>query len=118
MCEKYEDHKRELHQNFIDFTKAFNLVWHEGFWVIMKKHGNSRDIIDCIKSAYNSSEYRVMLGNILSDKFHPLIGVRQGCPLSPCLFNLFLEEMMTEDLEGFQCTISIGRAEHKKFTIC
>ena len=108
LCEKYADHSRELHHNFIDFTKAFDRVWQEGLWAIMRRHGISKEIIECIKSAYDSSECTVMYGNLLSDKFHPQLGVRQGCPLSPCLFNLFLEEVMAEALEGFEGTISIG----------
>jgi len=72
LCEKYEG---------LDFTKAFERVWHEGLWVIMKRHEISSDIIDCLKSAYNSSECRVMCGNILSDKFHPLVGMKTRMPL-------------------------------------
>ena len=50
-----------------------------------------------------------MSGSILSDMFHPLIGVRQRCPLSPILFNLYLEEVMTEALSDFKGTVSIER---------
>jgi len=73
LCEKSEDHKEEILHNFIDFTKAFDRVWHEGLWVKMKRHRISRDIIDCIKAAYNSSECRVMCGSMLSYKVYPLV---------------------------------------------
>ena len=38
LCEKYRDHQKEVHHNFIDFKKAFDRVWREALWEIMKKH--------------------------------------------------------------------------------
>jgi len=67
----------------------------------------SQDIIDCIKSAYDSSECMVMYGNIMSEIFCPNLGLRQGGPLSPSLFNLILEKIVTDALESLQGTISI-----------
>ena len=50
----------------------------------------------------------VLLNNNVSNYFRTTVGVRQGCLLSPILFNLYLENIMRETLHNFKSTISIG----------
>jgi len=50
----------------------------------------------------------VLCGGTLSKSLTRSIGVRQGCPLSPSLFNLFLERIMTDALYNFDGRVSIG----------
>ena len=46
--EKYRDHQMELHHNFIDFKKAFDRVWREALWLVMKKHNIGSNLISTI----------------------------------------------------------------------
>ena len=48
------------------------------------------------------------LNNSIGDWFRTTVGVRQGCVLSPTLFNIFLEKIMTDALNDHEGTVSIG----------
>ena len=74
----------------------------------MRKHNISDRLLELNESLYRNSESSVLINNVLSEGFPTQVGVRQGCLLSPCLFNLFLKEIMTEALKNFEGTISVG----------
>ena len=48
----------------------------------------------------------MLVGDQYSDWFQNTVGLRQGCSLSPILFNLFLERIMGNALEGFEGGVS------------
>ena len=48
------------------------------------------------------------MNGTLGEWFRTTTGVRQGCLLSPTLFNIFLERIMTDTLEDPVRTVSIG----------
>jgi len=77
-------------------------------WAVMGKYNISNKLIEIIKSLYARAESTVQYGGTLSKLFKTNIGVRQGCPLSPALYNLFLERIMTDALDDFDGTVSIG----------
>uniref|UniRef100_A0A671RWG3 Reverse transcriptase domain-containing protein n=1 Tax=Sinocyclocheilus anshuiensis TaxID=1608454 RepID=A0A671RWG3_9TELE len=51
-----------------------------------------------VKALYERTSSAVLLNNQILDFFPTTVGVRQGCILSPILFNLFLEQIMLETL--------------------
>ena len=108
MMEKHLQHQKELYHNFIDFKKAFDRVWHEGLWHVLRGFGIEEGLIQTIQSLYNSASSAVLLNNNIGKHFKTTVGVRQGCLLSPVLFNLYLENIMRETLHEFESLISIG----------
>ena len=108
LCEKYLQHQQDLYHVFIDFKKAFERVWHAALWATMKKYNISTNLIQVIKNLYNKATSAVLLNGSIGDWFRTTVGVRQGCLLSPTLFNIFLERIMTDALEDHEGTVSIG----------
>ena len=107
IMEKHSDQQRQVYHNFIDYKKAFIRVWHEGLWHVMSSFGIGSDIIQCIQSLYMSSKSSVLLNNNIGTKFNTTVGVRQGCLLSPVLFNIFMEKIMLDSVTNQPSIISI-----------
>ena len=108
LCEKYLQHQQDLYHVFIDFKKAFDRVWHEALWATMKKYNISTNLIQVIKNLYNKATSAILFNSSIEDWFRTTVGVRQGCLLSPTLFNIFLERIMTDALEDHEGTVSTG----------
>ena len=108
MCEKCQRHQRDIYHIFIDFKKAVARVWHAAMWATMRRYNITADIIRVVQSLHEKATSAVLINGTLADWFRTTICVRQGCILSPTLFNIFLEEIMTEALEKHHGTVSIG----------
>ena len=108
LIEKCLQHQQDLYHNFIDFKKAFDRVWHEGLWHVMRQYNFDEDLIQVIESLYKSAKSAVLLSGELGEYFLTTVGVRQGCILSPVLFNIFLENIMQDALKNYESKVSIG----------
>ena len=72
--------------------------------------GIPEHLICLLRKLYAGQEATVRTGHGTTDWFQIGIGVRQGCILSPCLFNLYAEYIMRNtDLEEAQAGIKIAR---------
>ena len=76
----------------MDFQKAFDSIWHEGLFLklIESGVGGKHDII---KSMYSNSKCVVKISEKRTTFFTQRHGVRQGCSLSPTLFNIYINEL-------------------------
>ena len=93
---------------FIDFKKAFNRVWDAALWATMKKYNISTNFIQVIKNLYDKATSVVLFNSSIGIWNRTTVGVRQGCLLSPTLFDIFLERLMTDILEDHEGTVSTG----------
>ena len=79
---------------FIDYTKPFDYVDHNKLWKILKEMGIPNYLTCLLRNLYGGQEATVRIGHGTTDWFQIRKGVRQGCILSPCLFNLYTEYIM------------------------
>ena len=86
---------REFQKNicfcFIDFAKAFDSVDHNKLWEILQEMGIPDHLICLLRNLYAGQEAIVRTGHGTTDWFQIRKGVRQGCILLSCLFNLYAE---------------------------
>ena len=95
---------------FIDYAKAFDCVDHNKLWKILKEMGIPGHLICLLRNLYAGQEATVRTGHGTTDWFQIGKGVRQGCILSPCLFNFYAEFIMRNaGLEETQAGIKIAR---------
>ena len=79
---------------FIDYGKDFDCVDHNKLWKIFKEMGIT-DYLTCLRrNLCAGQEATVRTRDGKMDWFQIGKGVRQGCLLSPCLFNLYIEYIM------------------------
>ena len=79
---------------FIDYTKAFDCVNHNKLWKILKDMCVPDHLTCLLRNLYADQEATVRTGYGTMDWFQIGKLVRQGCILSPCLFNLYAEYLM------------------------
>ena len=105
LCEKYLQNQQNLYHVFIDFKKAFDRVWNEALWATMRKYNINASIIRAIENLYDKAQSESCS---TAAQENGSVGVRQGCLLSPTLFNIFLERIMCEALDDHEGRVSIG----------
>ena len=99
-----KQNRKHIFAAFIDFEKAFDSVWRDALLYKLLKAGIHVRMFNIIKSMYEETYYSVRCQDGLRAFFKSTAGLRQGCNLSPILFNLFINDMekIFEDIEGFQ----------------
>ena len=107
--EKAREFQKKIYFCFIDYAKAFDCVDHKKLWKILKEMGIPDHLTCLFRNLYAGQEATVRIGHGTTDWFQIGKGVRQGCILSPGLFNLYAEYIMRNaGLEETQAGIKIA----------
>ena len=110
IMEKAREFQKNIYFCFIDYAKAFDSVDHHKLWKILREMEIPDHLICLLRNLYAGQEATVRTGHGTTDWFQIRKGVRQGCMLSPCLFNFYAEYIMRNaGLEEAQAGIKTGR---------
>ena len=110
IIEKAREFQKNIYFCFIDYAKAFNCVDHKKLWKILKEMGIPDHLTCLLRNLYAGQEATVRTGHGTTDCIQIGKGVRQGCILSPCLFNLYAEYIMRNTgLEEAKAGIKMAR---------
>ena len=94
---------------FTDYTKAFACVDHNKLWKILKEMGIPDHLTCLLRNLRAGQEAIVGTGHGTTDLFKIGKGLHQGCILSPCLFNLYAENITwNARLDEAQAVIQIA----------
>ena len=99
IVEKAREFQKNIYFCFIDYAKAFDCVDHNKLWKILKEMEIPDHLTCLLRNLYAGQEATVRTGHG-TDSFQIGKGIRQGCILSPCLFNLYAEHIMRNAWAG------------------
>ena len=94
IIEKAREFQKNIYFCFIDYAKAFYCVDQNKLRKILKEMGIPDHLTCLLRNLYAGQEATIRTGHGTTDWFPIRKGGRQGCILSPCLFNLYAEYIM------------------------
>ena len=100
LAERCIEMQKDLYLCFIDYSKAFDKVRHEKLFNILEHQDIDGKDLRVIRNLYWDQSAAVRIGGELSGYKLIKRGVRQGCVMSPHLFNIY-SEMILRNLENY-----------------
>ena len=94
IIEKAREFQKNIYFCFIDYAKAFDCVYQNKLWKILKEMGIPDHLTCLLRNLNAGQEATVRTGRGTTDWFQIGKGVSQGCILSSCVLNLYAEYIM------------------------
>ena len=91
---------------FVDFSKAYDRIDRRLLWTKLETLGLHGNILRTLKQLYTGYKCCVRLNGISTDYFDVLCGLKQGCILSPLLFNIYINDLV-DTLNRSGCGIKL-----------
>ena len=93
--------KRRLYSVFIDFKKAYDTVDRGKLFRRLQEIGINGIFFKNIKAMYENVSYKIKIKDGYLDPISSNLGLKQGCSLSPMMFNLYIDDI--KDVFDSQC---------------
>ena len=108
IIEKAREYQKSIYFHFIDYTKAFDCVDQNKLWKILQEMGIPDHLTCLLRNLYAGQEATVRTRHGTTDWLQIRKGVCQGCILSSCLFNFYIEYIMRNARDVAQAGIKIA----------
>ena len=96
MSEKFADKNKCLYVAYMDLEKAYDMVDRDKMRRVLGMYGINGQLLKAVQSLYEKNEACVRVCREEGEWFEVGVGLRQGCVMSPQLFNLFMDAAMKE----------------------
>ncbi|KAJ4446303.1 hypothetical protein ANN_12998 [Periplaneta americana] len=84
----------ELHMTFIDLEKAYDSVPRQLLWTAMRNMNIHDKWINIVRKMYSNTKAKIKIQNKLTEEIRLNKGLKQGCRLSPVLFNIYIDQAL------------------------
>lgn len=96
LIESSRSSKQPLYTCYVDFKKAYDTIPRDLLWLKLQRIGVHGDFLHAMQALYATVPMGVQFADGMSSTFESLLGVKQGCPLSPTLFGIFIDDFQAE----------------------
>ena len=103
----------EVRSVYLDMSKAFDKVWHEGLIFKLKQNGIEGNLLNLFSNYLNNRRQRVVLNGMESSWAEIRAGVPQGSVLGPLLFLIYINDLE----EGIESSVKFFADDTSLFSV-
>ena len=93
LMDKYLSENKKMCFCFVDFRKAYDSIWRETLFTKLLGYGASTNFVSLFRNMYEKTKLSVRLPRGITESFPSNVGLKQGCNISPIVFNLFINDI-------------------------
>ena len=91
--------EKPIYDCFIDLKAAYDTVPRSRLWKVCQEYSVSKKLYRLLQALYASTKSAVRVDGELTDWFDVNTSLRQGCFLSPALFNVYIDHVLRRTLD-------------------